>query len=368
MTAVFGFILSFYCLLLLVFLFGWVRIRRQLMPAKEPLSPGISIVVAMRNEEENVQNLIQDLSAIVYPPEKFEIILVNDHSTDATYEKAKSLIKDLPGFRILDLPSGVEGKKEALSFGIDEARFEIISTTDADCRFSKNWPGCISLYFQEEGTKMLVGAVKFMESNSFFSRLQVTEFISLVGSTGAAIGLGHPIMCNGANLSFRKDVFAEVKGYEGNLQIASGDDEFLLCKIFKRYPTGIKFLNFYEATVTSQPQGTIKDFFYQRIRWAGKWRHNSDLLTQVLAVFIFVSQIAFAGLIIKNFYSQDGTIGLILYKIFLEGIFFSWVARFLERRFDFLAFLTLQIVYPIYVMVIAVFSLFSSYQWKDRKY
>ncbi len=368
MAVIFSLILGLYSLLLLTFLFGWVRIRRQPVPVKDTSCPTISIVVAMRNELSNVESLVHDLSAIVYPSENFEIVLVNDHSTDGTHEETKLRIKDLPGFRLLDLPKGLEGKKQALRYGIAQARFEIIATTDADCRFSKNWLGCISRYFQQKETKMLVGVVRLTEGDSFFTRLQVTEFNSLVGSAAATIGLGHPILCNGANLSFRKEVFNEVHGYEGNLGIASGDDEFLLRKIFEQYPLGIKFLNFYEATVTTLPQKSIRDFFYQRIRWAGKWRHNSDPIARMLAIFILLSHFAFLGLIISNFISHETNYGLILYKVFLEGILFSWVARFLHRRFDLLAFLALQIIYPFYVTAIGVFSLVLSYQWKNRKY
>ena len=368
MTVIFSFILGLYCLLLITFLFGWVRIRRQPMPVAGQSPPGISIVIAMRNEMANIENLIHDLSSIVYPKENFEIILVNDHSTDATNERTATMIKNLSGFRLLDLPAGWEGKKKALNFGIEEARFEIIVTTDADCRVSKNWLGCISLYFQKEETKMLVGVVKLIQSDSFFTRLQVTEFSSLVGTAAATIGLGHPILCNGANLSFRKEVFKEVNGYEGNLRIASGDDEFLLRKILKQYPTSVKFLNFYEAAVSTLPQKNFRDFFYQRIRWAGKWRHNSDLLARMLAIFMLLSHFAFIGLIINNLIHREISYGLILFKIFLEGILFSWVARFLLRRFDLLAYLTLQIIYPFYITIIGVCSLVLRYKWKNRNY
>jgi len=368
MTVVFSLILSLYCLLLVVFLFGWIMIRRQSMPVKGNATPGISIVVAVRNEEENIQTLLHDLSAIVYPAGKFEVIIVNDHSTDATTEKVKARIGNLSRARLLELPEGKKGKKEALRLGIEQAQFEIIATTDADCRFSKNWLTCLSLYFEQGETKMVVGAVKLTADNSFFSRLQVTEFASLVGSTAAAIGLGHPILCNGANLAFQKSAFNEVQGYDGNLQIASGDDEFLMRKIMHHYPGGIKFLNYYEAVVSSHAQTTIQGFFHQRLRWAGKWKHNTDSLTRLLAVFIFTSHIAFAGLVFRSFFWPDITLGLVIGKIFLEGVFIFWVDRFLDRRFDILAFLSLQIMYPVYVTTIGVFSLFSAYRWKSRNY
>ena len=215
---------------------------------------------------------------------------------------------------------------------------------------------------------MLVGAVKLTGDRSFLARIQTVEFASLVGSTAAAIGLRHPMMCNGANLAFRKSIFEEVNGYEGNTHIASGDDEFLMRKIATRYPGGIRFLNYYEAVVSTRALTTLRDFYDQRIRWAGKWKHNSDALARLLAVFIFISQIAFAGLLIHNVGKPGGTLGLVISKLFLEGVFIFWVTRFLDRRFDILAFLTLQIFYPFYVLIIGVSSFFSSYRWKNRNY
>ena len=225
MTAVFSLILSFYCLLVVAFLVGWVRIRRQPMPQRSASPSAVSVVVAVRNEEENVQTLIRDLSAMAYPREKFEVIIVNDHSTDATAEKARLSLNEFSNARLFDLPDGKQGKKAALQLGIEHARFGVIATTDADCTASKNWLTCLSSYFEWPDTQMLIGAVKLSGGDSFFSKLQVMEFVSLAGSTAASVGLGHPVMCNGANLAFRKEVFAEVGGYEGNLSIPSGDDE-----------------------------------------------------------------------------------------------------------------------------------------------
>lgn len=220
------------------------------MPVRHGVVPGISVVVAVRNEEANIQALIQSLSTVVYPEEKYEVILVSDHSSDSTVNIAQALIGNFPNMRLVELPAGKEGKKEALALGIQHARFDVIATTDADCRFSKNWLQCISYYFEDPRSKMVSGAVKLTTDGSFLSRLQGAEFISLVGSGAAAIGLGHPVMCNGANLAFRKDAFYEVQGYADNVHIASGDDEFLMRKIFRRYPDGIRFLNFYEAVVS----------------------------------------------------------------------------------------------------------------------
>ncbi len=368
MTAAFSLILSFYILLLVVFLIGWVRIRRQVMPGRSPDPPAVSVVVAVRNEEDCINAVMSDLSGMAFSTERFEVIIVNDHSTDNTADIARQFMGGLPNWRLLELPLGLEGKKAALQMGIEHARFGIVATTDADCALSKNWLTCVSSYFESADTKMLVGAVKLVGDHSFFSRLQVMEFLSLVGSTASSVGLGHPMMCNGANLAFRKDMFTEVGGYDGNLGIASGDDEFLMRKIFSRYPDGIRFMNYYEAVVSTRVQNTVHDFFHQRLRWAGKWKHNTDHVTQLSAVLILVAQVAFLMLLIGNVVTPGITIGLVIAKVSLEGIFIFWIGRFLVRRFDPLAFMTLQLIYPMYVAGVGLFSIFSTYAWKSRNY
>jgi biofilm PGA synthesis N-glycosyltransferase PgaC len=361
-------ILAVYCLVVFVLMIGWLRVRRQAMPPTKMDGAGISLIIALRNEEQNLGGLIRDLSIIAYLPDKFEVILVNDHSGDATLANVSMFTRDIPFIRVLDLPEAVTGKKSALLFGIKNAKFEIIATTDADCRFSKNWLSCIASYYNEEANKLVIGGVKLAGGRSFFARLQKTEFISLVGTTAAAIGLGHPVTCNGANLSFRKEVFFEVNGYDDNLSIASGDDEFLMRKVHARYPNGIRFLNYYEAVVSSKPQPTLSALFNQRLRWAGKWRHNSDRYTQLLAVFIFVAQVSFVAIISRNIFSISSGIEYLVLKIFLEGVFLIWVGRFIDRPIDVLSFLVLQILYPLYVITIGVSSFFLPYTWKERNY
>lgn len=353
---------------------GWLKVRRQTMLPREPGRVGISLIVALRNEEVNVERLATVLAAIEYPHDRFEIILINDHSVDSTASLLRTRTRDIPSVRVLDLPDGQEGKKKALLYAIQQSRFEIIMTTDADCHFSKNLLLCAASYYADPNNKLVVGAVKLVkdfkpgEGYSFFSRLQIVEFMSLVGTSAAAIGLGHPVMCNGANLSFRKETFFEVGGYGGNLEIASGDDEFLMRKINRLYPGSIRFLNYYEAVVSSTTQKTFADFFNQRLRWAGKWRYNSDRNAQLLAVFILVAQSAYLAALAMTVFSKVTPSPFLLLKTFLECIFLLWVARFLNRRFDVLSFVVLQIFYPPYVFAVGVLSFFTPYHWKSRNY
>lgn len=368
MTLVFSLILSLYAILMVVLLGGWVRIRRQKMPTRAGTLPTVSIVVAVRNESENIDTLVYSLTNMAFPKDRFEVIIVNDHSTDTTAEQATKSLVGIENAKLLMLPDGKGGKKAALQFGIAEARFEIIATTDADCTLSKNWLTCVASYFNAPETKMLIGPVRLQGSDAFFGDLQVAEFIGITGTTAAAVGLGHPIMCNGANLAFRKETFTAVGGYDDNMAVASGDDEFLMRRIFQRYPDGIRFLNYYEAVVSTGAQKDVGQFLQQRIRWAGKWKHNNDTVARLVAVFILASQLSFLGLVIMNSFSPSISMATLLIKIFLEGVFVYWVGRFLDHRLHVFTFIVLQIIYPVYVVFVGLYSLVAPYRWKGRNY
>ncbi len=367
MAFAFSLILGIYVLLLLTLLVGWVRIRRQPMPPRTADPTPISVIVAARNEAGNIGSLLDDLGSTAFPADRFEVIVIDDHSTDATAEIVRQAIPNIPQAKFLRLPEGRTGKKAALQLGIEQSRFGVIATTDADCTVSKNWLTCLASYFGAAATKLVVGPVKITESPSFIDSLQVMEFVSVAGTAAATIGLGHPVMANGANLAFRKETFTEVGGYDDNLAIASGDDEFLLRKVFGKYPGGIRYLNYYEAAITTPPLPTIGGFVSQRIRWAGKWRHNSDWVARALAFFVLLSQFSFLGLIVLSV-DNPALSGLIGLKLLLEGVFIGWVSRFLDRRFDVLAFAVLEILYPFYVLFIGIGSMFLSFQWKGRRY
>ena len=361
-------ILILYLMLVIALLIGWVRIRRRPIPPRTPNPPSVSVVIAFRNEALNLAQLVRNLGGSAFPTDRFEIILVNDHSDDHSVEVVNQALTSYPNVRLLQLPEDQQGKKSALRMGIQHARFEVIATTDADCTMSKNWLTCVASYFEEETTKLLLGPVKLSDDGTFFGQLQVLEFVSVAGTTAATVGLGHPVMANGANLAFRKPVFEEVGGYEDNLGVPSGDDEFLMRKIYSRYKQGVRYLNYYEAAVSTPPQPTLLSFFYQRMRWAGKWRHNPDWVARGLAVFILLAQSAFLALVFVNLQTPGATAAFVVMKVFAEGVFIAWMCRFLDRPFHPGAFLVIQLFYPLYALTIGIGSLFLSYRWKGRRH
>ena len=355
-----------YFIILCLFIVGWNRaVRNDLSLETEKTKLFISVVIPVRNEGHTIKCLLTDLEKQDHAD--FEVIVVDDHSEDNTTDLVGDVIIKDPRFRIIH--SAGEGKKTALTLGIQAAKGAVIITTDADCRVSVQWISALSRFFREEDVKMVFGCVR-MKGNSMFSSAQSLEFASLIGSGMAMASWKYPVMCNGANLAFRKSVFEEVGGYKGNLHIPSGDDEFLMRKILAVYPNGIKPVLNTQSVVTTLPNNTLKEFFQQRIRWAGKWTANNSRLSRTLASFVFCFHlttillpllVTLGGIDIQTF------IILILTKASLEFLFLKRVTKFLSLRWDWVAFVLLQIIYPLYVVFIGVLSNFNPFEWKGRK-
>jgi poly-beta-1,6-N-acetyl-D-glucosamine synthase len=361
------FLFSLYYVLLLALLAGWhVALQQEepIISSDNPHKQVLSVIIPVRNEELNIKRLVHELQCQTL--KSFEVILVNDHSSDQSRNIIVQLTHDLAQFRILDNP-GV-GKKAALTAGIHFAKGEIIVTTDADCFFSSSWLELIHEHFCNPTVKLTFGAVRINSGASFFAQLQSMEFASVLGTGVAAHALGFPLYCNGANLAFRRSTFEEVKGYEGNMDIPSGDDEFLLKKVAAVYPSGTKFMNQSESIVSTIPQPTLKEFVHQRVRWAGKWKYSQTASSKILAFAFAVVQVLVLLVIWMILFTPYPTAFLFAFfgKIFLEFLFVFLVQHFLKERTKLLPFLILQLVYPFYFLGVGILSNFTAYSWKGR--
>ena len=354
-----------YYIFLLLLLYGWESVMAKPNQGSERYLT-ISIIVPFRNEEHTLEKLIQSLSSLQYPKDKLQIILVNDHSSDRSLELISPYLSAT--IQLIHLELEDTGKKNAIAKGIETATSEIIVTTDADCTHQHNWLSTISDFFAFENTQLVVGPVAIAPSTSWFAKLQAIEFSSLIGSGAAMLHWGIPAMANGANLAFRKSAFVFVDGYEGNQHIASGDDEYLLKKIFGKFPSGVVFNNQSVSVVNTLPMPSLSSFFYQRLRWASKWKYQKDLKVKATALAVFAFQAFMVAMYFLAFgYRDDWVVLLILTKIGLEGIFLFRVCQFLGIRFSLLPFVFVQLAYPFYVVFTALASIVARPVWKDRK-
>lgn len=352
--------LAGWCMFLVVMLAGWDITFRKVQSANES-GTGVSVVIAFRNEASQLPELVKSLQQQTYGPNEF--ILVNDHSTDSFREYLKHLP---PNFVVLDLPEGLEGKKQALTLGISRSKHKIIVTTDADCRHAPDWLAKLTAPFANPTVKMVGGPVALIPDATFFGDIQLLEFASIMAVTAGSYGLQTPFMVNGANLAFRKSTFTELGGYADNITIPSGDDEFLMRKLRASDPAGLQYLLTPAAIVRTPVLPDVTEFILQRCRWAGKWRHQPRSGSRILAPFVVFVQLSFV-------YAVTGDAGIIAFlaaggKIALEYQLLKRSSLFLYRKMETPVFIALEILYPVYALAVAIGSNVLPVVWKGRNY
>jgi cellulose synthase/poly-beta-1,6-N-acetylglucosamine synthase-like glycosyltransferase len=369
MEAFFLVVIGLYAGLVLALGFGWAQATER-GPAREVTGHRLlSVVVPFRNEEPNIAALAADLCAQLYPHAAFELIFVNDHSTDRSVEVLAQVIRNQTNARLVNL-AGAEGKKAALHEGIGLAHGEVIVTTDADCRLDAEWLACINRAFALPGTQAAIGAVKLVDGGRLWHRLQAVEQWSLVAVAAGSAGWGKPVLCSGANFAFNRAAFYEVGGYADNWHIASGDDEFLMRKIVQAHPHSMRFMTDAASVVTTQAQPSLRSFVQQRLRWAGKWRHNTSVPAKVLAVLVLGVQLVLLSVMVATLAGWlPATLGLAMLgaRFFVEALLLLPVARFVQQRWRWSYFLMLQFLYPVYVVAIGFASQWVTAVWKDRR-
>ncbi|MBS1543745.1 MAG: glycosyltransferase [Bacteroidetes bacterium] len=368
MTSLLIILLSSYLIMLVLLIWGFTRATQRPEPAPGVV-PGLSVIIPCRNEETNLPELIQSLLRQQFPADRMEIILVYDHSKDHTLQLMESFSESDRRVRAITLPDRKTGKKAALEEGIKTAKFSVIVTTDADCIHENGWLAAIGRLMTQPDISMVVGMVRVASSGGFFQRLQSLEFASLTGSAIAALGWRRPLMCNGASLAFRKEVFGKVGGYEGDRHLASGDDEFLMRKVAALNHGTIVPMTSSGSVVETRPQATWSLFVQQRIRWASKWKHNHDPVARTTALLVAAAHLAFlASIVVILIHPVSILMYLTGAKTLAEGYFFTMVSKRLAQPFDVVSFLMWQLIYPFYVLIIGAASLTLSWNWKGRNY
>lgn len=342
----------------------------------------ITVLIPARDAANTIIPLLQDLYAQRYPRGSFEVLVVDDHSSDGTAEAVLGLARTWPGLRLIPAEAG-QGKKAAIMQGVEEAAGTVVLVTDADVRCGPGRLARIAAYWQQEEPALLLMPVHTTGGEGLVTWLQRKEQAALQAATvGSAMG-GRPVLANGANMAFSRDAFRYVGGFAGDRR-ASGDDMFLLQRMRKKRQK-VSFLAHPDVLVRVQPEEHWSGFAAQRSRWAGKmwaYREGAGLLAAGAAVL-------FPWILLMLSIWLLGTVqvgqGLFYTLTFLAAAWVLWLVPILrlvsamERCFaqagDMVppkadgAWSTLPalLLFSLYAPVIAIVSIFVRPTWKGRR-
>jgi glycosyltransferase involved in cell wall biosynthesis len=346
-------------LLILPYLILLLKIYRSLLQIeifKVSADPStfVSVVIACRNEERNLLTLLNSIALQKYPEYLFEVIIVNDRSTDKTLEIATGFTGIT---NIIVMDNEGEGKKQALRTAIDSAKGDLIITTDADCRMGKNWIKTIAAFYEKNRSDMIICPVLIESVPAFFGRFQELEFMSLQGITAGCAQSGKATMCNGANLAFTREVYLN-HSYNLHDEINSGDDIFLLHNLKKEIQSKILWLESSDALVTTESSSTFRSFLKQRSRWISKGKVYKDRYTIVLGIVTFVTIILLTSCLFGSLINP-ALIWVFLLIIILKSVPDFLILRNTSGRYGkrnlMRWFLPAQLIYPFYVLSVVFF-------------
>jgi cellulose synthase/poly-beta-1,6-N-acetylglucosamine synthase-like glycosyltransferase len=361
-------------IIFLVFLCGYffqsvlfvIGTKKKFPKIKEDDLPTATVIVAARNEEDNIERCLSSLDALQYPEEKLEIIIVDDGSTDNTPILIENFIKEKSRFKKITISNSEEsklaGKTKAVARGIENAKGEIILTTDADCEVKPTWVKTIASYYEKDVG--VVNGYTTQTAASNFQGMQAIDFIYLLLVAAGTINLGKPISCIGNNMSYRKKAYEEAGGYE-NLPFSVTEDFILLMGIAKLKKYRIVYPLEKDTLVTSLPCNSFKKLARQKKRWAvgGLGVPFTGFLIMFWGFFtnlcILLTPLLFSKVWIY----------LIFFKIVTDYFVLFPVHQKLGIAKNLKYFLAHQVYYILYVIALPFIVLPNrNVIWKGRKY
>ena len=340
-----------------------------------PSKTKFSVIISFRNEAEHVPELLKSIDTLNYPKHLFEIILVDDASQDNSVKLINNFLKTnlakTPISIIKNERKTNSPKKDAITSAINQAKNEWIITTDADCILPKYWLDSFDEYIQKTNAKCIAAPVTYQSTNSFLNRFQLLDLLSLQGATIGGFGLKKPFLCNGANFGYQKSLFKALNGFDGNSNIASGDDIFLLEKVAKKHSETLHYLKCEQTIVSTESQASWNLLISQRLRWAAKTSAYNNWFGKLTGIIVLVMNaliITTGLLVLIGSFNFKILLYILFIKLNIDFFLIYKSATFFYQKDILQSFVFGFLLYPFFSLYIAFLSVFSNYKWKGRTF
>ena len=364
-----------YLLLIGSFSLGFDRIKLFELSDLKPKTR-FSIIVPFRNEEKYLPALLESISNLNYPKDHFELIFVDDDSDDNSVQVLGTIlieigisptdIKVIKNVRTTNSP-----KKDAITLAISKAKYDWIVTTDADSILPKYWLDSFDEFIQKQQPNVIAGPVTYTDTKGFLQNFQLLDVLSLQGATIGSFGIKKPFLCNGANLAYKKQLFKTVNGFQGNSEIASGDDVFLLEKAIRLNADKVQYLKCKHAVVLSSALTSRKELVEQRVRWAAKSSSFKNLFGKLAGFIILVQNallICCLFLFAIGILSTRGLLYVFIIKFSIDFLLIYKTANFFDQKKYLKHYFLASLYYPFFSVYVAFIAVFKGYKWKGRSY
>jgi len=338
----------------------------------------VSVVIAARNEEDNISRILQDLTQQTYPKDKYQVIVANDCSQDGTGAIIDEFCAKFPFIKhifIEKIPDGFSPKKYVLDVALQHAQNDIILTTDADCRVGSRWIETMVSYFEPD-VGFVVGFSQFgksYEKRTLLEKLQAFDFMQLMGAAAGSANLKFPLAASGQNLGYLKKAYNKVGGYKKVAHRVSGDDVLLLQLVRKFTKYKVVFASSHTSFAISEPQPTFMSLIHQRLRWAsnGSYQLKLNVLFFAYLVLVFlISLVSLVALFIALF--AKIYVEFILLALFIKVISELMIAvraAQVFNRMDLMKYFPIWILVQMpYIVFMGILGSLGNFNWKGREH
>lgn len=366
---------------------GLRRTKRAARPELTSLThlPRVSVIVPVHNEARGIAHTVKALLNQDYPPHRYELIFVDDRSTDQTAqiigETYHRLVnhssspspnhRSFPALKIItqeELLPGLSPKKSAVTRGIAEAKGEVIATTDSDSLPSQHWLSTLISFLPEKGG-MVVGQVRFTVSKAdpWWMHLQALDYQAQMVCAAGLVGVGFPINCSAASLLYSKEGFERCGGFSRWGEQVSGDDDLLMQTIAGLFPIVPAVGK--ECVVLTQPPQSVGNLWHQRARWASKvQRYSRNRKLLLGGVFAFYLYLALTPLWVLIPLTSPWILGAWLGKVGLD----LWVllegVRLFKDRLALPYFLLAELLHPYFILGVTLKGRLGNFAWRQAVY
>ena len=326
--------------------------------------PFVSVVIPVRDEERNVQQCLESVLSQTYPLTAFEVILVNDNSSDRTWELASAIATHHPNLKIVNVEenSARVGKLVALDQGIKYAKGELLLLTDGDIVVQRSW--LEQMVRHMSAGVGIAGGLTLPKGNSVVAKMQTLDWAFLLGIACGAIGLKKPLSIIANNFALRRAAHDEVGGFSSVRN--SVDDDFLMLKdVVGKTKWGARFVLRPDCVNETLPCDSIYNALSQKHRW-GRGGFGLNVFGYSL---ILTSAATHYLLLLQSIADHSFPIVLWLLKCVADAAIIATTLSIVRRKKLFIHFLWFQLYYVIYIVVMPFWILFvRDVEWKGRVY
>jgi len=336
-------------------------------PCDSEVRPSVSIIVAARNEAEDLASCLDSLVALTYPQNLLEIIIVDDRSTDATPSIIRAYADRHPHLKLITAAPGTGhllGKTNAVTQGIDVSSGEILMFTDADCFVPRRWVEETVKYYSDKSVAIVAGFTE-LQGNRMFDEMQCLDWFVLFSVAAATIRLRYPVTAVGNNLSVRRRAYEAVGGYR-TIPFSVTEDYALFHAVTSRAAYKARFPMNEAALVKSRPCKDWKQLHRQKLRWFTGGRAMDVKSLAIFTIPYMLNLTILLGIFLLPWQAVLAALG----ARFVADAVLSLPALYRFRKLRLLrAFPLYEIYYFFYVLLYPLLVLLGHrVVWKERSF